>query len=110
MWSVGAGGGSFNSRLTPNGTIDLLGQFNGFDQLGDSFSCVNNPGQDLPCAALTNHGNNTAFSASRSRHAGGVNSLFGDGSVHFIKNSINPITWVALNSIQAAEVISSDSY
>ena len=110
MWSVGAGSSSFFSRLTPNGTIDLLGQFNGFDQLGDTTSCVNNPGQDLPCASQTNHGNNTAFAASRSRHAGGVNSLFGDGSVHFVKNSINPLTWVALNSIQAGEVISSDSY
>jgi prepilin-type N-terminal cleavage/methylation domain-containing protein len=62
MWSVGAGSSSFNSRMTPNGTIDSLGQFNGFDQLGDLTSCVNNPGQDLPCAALTNHGSNTAFS------------------------------------------------
>ena len=60
-------------------------------------------------AAQTNHGNNTAFAGSRSRHAGGVNSLFGDGSVHFVKNSISPQTWVALNSIQAGEVISSDS-
>ena len=110
MWSVGAGSSSFNSRMTPNGTIDTLGQFNGFDQLGDVTSCVNNPGQDLPCASTTNHGNNTAFSASRSRHAGGVNSLFGDGSVHFIKDSINPMTWIAVNSIQAGEVISSDSY
>jgi prepilin-type N-terminal cleavage/methylation domain-containing protein/prepilin-type processing-associated H-X9-DG protein len=110
MWSVGAGSSSFFSRLTPNGVTDYLGQYNGFDQLGDSYSCVNNPGQDLPCAALTVHGNNTAFAASRSRHPGGVNSLFGDGSVHFIKNSINPATWVALNSIQAGEVTSSDSY
>jgi prepilin-type N-terminal cleavage/methylation domain-containing protein/prepilin-type processing-associated H-X9-DG protein len=110
MWSVGAGSSSFNSRFTPNGTIDYLGQFNGFDQLGDATSCVNDPVHGLPCAVQTNHGNNTAFAASRSRHAGGVNSLFGDGSVHFIKNSINPLTWVALNSIQAGEVISSDSY
>jgi prepilin-type N-terminal cleavage/methylation domain-containing protein/prepilin-type processing-associated H-X9-DG protein len=110
MWSVGAGSSSFNSRLTPNGVIDILGQFNGFDQLGDATSCVNDPVHGLPCAAQTNHGNNTAFAGSRSRHAGGVNSLFGDGSVHFVKNSISPQTWVALNSIQAGEVISSDSY
>ena len=71
---------------------------------------MSNPGQNLPCAAQTNHGNNTAFAASRSRHPGGVNALFGDGSVHFIKNSINSATWVALNSIQAGEVLSSDAY
>jgi prepilin-type N-terminal cleavage/methylation domain-containing protein/prepilin-type processing-associated H-X9-DG protein len=110
MWSVGAGSSSFNSRFTPNGLTDFLGQFSGFDQLGGATSCVNDPGHGLPCAAQTNHGNNTAYSASRSRHPGGVNSLFGDGSVHFIKSTISPPTWVALNSIQAGEVVGSDSF
>jgi hypothetical protein len=36
---------------------------------------------------------------------GDVNSLFGDGSVRFIKNSISPLTWIGLNSIQAGEVL-----
>ena len=48
--------------------------------------------------------------ASRSRHPGGVNSLFADGSVRFIKGSINFYTWQALGTIQQGEVISSDSY
>ncbi|AGA31153.1 DUF1559 domain-containing protein [Singulisphaera acidiphila] len=47
---------------------------------------------------------------SRSYHSGGVNVLFGDGSVHFIKNSIAWQTWRALGSIGGSEVISSDSY
>lgn len=51
-----------------------------------------------------------AFNAARSRHAGGVNILFGDGSVHFIKSSINPITWRALSTTMGGEVISSDQY
>ena len=50
------------------------------------------------------------FSATRSRHPGGVNTLFGDGSVHFMKSSISSATWVALGTISAGEVISSDSY
>jgi prepilin-type N-terminal cleavage/methylation domain-containing protein/prepilin-type processing-associated H-X9-DG protein len=110
MWSVGAGSCSFFSRFTPNGVTDFLGQFSGFDQIGDATSCVNDPVHGLPCAVQTNHGNNTAYCASRSRHAGGVNSLFGDGSVHFMKNSISPTIWVALNSIGSGEVISSDGY
>lgn len=110
MWSVSAGASSFNSRMTPNGLTDYLGLFNGFDQLGETTSCVNDPVHNLPCASTTEHGSNTAFSASRSRHSGGVNSLFGDGSVHFIKNSINPMIWVGLNSIAGGEVLSADTY
>ncbi len=47
---------------------------------------------------------------SRSYHSGGVNSLFGDGSVKFIKSSINWQTWRALGTVSGGEVISSDSY
>jgi prepilin-type N-terminal cleavage/methylation domain-containing protein/prepilin-type processing-associated H-X9-DG protein len=47
---------------------------------------------------------------SRSYHSGGVNSLFGDGSVRFIKSSIDGAAWRALGSVAGGEVISSDSY
>jgi prepilin-type processing-associated H-X9-DG protein len=98
------------SRITPNGLVDTLGLSTVVDQIGDVTSCVNDPVHGLPCASNTAHGNNTAFAASRSRHSGGVNSLFGDGSVRFIKSTINPPVWVALNSIQAGEVIGGDAY
>jgi len=45
-----------------------------------------------------------------SYHPGGVNTLLGDGSVRFTKNSVNGVTWRALSSIAGGEVISSDSY
>jgi len=45
-----------------------------------------------------------------STHPGGLNMLFADGSVHFIKNSVNVRTWSGLQTERAAEVISSDSY
>jgi len=46
---------------------------------------------------------------SRSYHPGGVNALFGDGSVKFIKNSIAWQMWRALGSIGGGEVVSADS-
>jgi prepilin-type processing-associated H-X9-DG protein len=47
---------------------------------------------------------------SRSYHPEGVNALFADGSVHFMKNSINWQTWRSLGTVNGGEVISSDSY
>jgi prepilin-type processing-associated H-X9-DG protein len=45
-----------------------------------------------------------------SLHPGGVNVLFVDGSVHFIKDSIDYQTWLALGTIAGGEIISSDRY
>jgi prepilin-type N-terminal cleavage/methylation domain-containing protein/prepilin-type processing-associated H-X9-DG protein len=50
-----------------------------------------------------------AVSAS-SNHPGGVNVGMGDGSVRFVKNSINVQAWWALGSRNVGEIISSDSY
>jgi prepilin-type N-terminal cleavage/methylation domain-containing protein/prepilin-type processing-associated H-X9-DG protein len=47
---------------------------------------------------------------SRSYHPGGVNALFGDGSVHWVKNSISYQIWRGLGTISGGEIISSDSY
>ena len=121
VWLDDAGAGSFETRFTPNGNQDLFtiagvygtpapGTYataNNVDNI--ALFCDSQPAQQLPC---TNVGINEgqAYAGSRSRHPGGVNSLFGDGSVHFIKNSINPKTWIGLGTIQAGEVLSSDSY
>jgi prepilin-type N-terminal cleavage/methylation domain-containing protein/prepilin-type processing-associated H-X9-DG protein len=51
-----------------------------------------------------------AHMASRSYHAGGANVGYADGSVKFIKNSINIITWNALGTRAGGEVISADAY
>ncbi|HZW31331.1 MAG TPA: DUF1559 domain-containing protein [Isosphaeraceae bacterium] len=47
---------------------------------------------------------------ARSYHPGGVNALLADGSVRFIKSTINGVTWRALGTISGGEVLSSDSY
>jgi prepilin-type N-terminal cleavage/methylation domain-containing protein/prepilin-type processing-associated H-X9-DG protein len=44
------------------------------------------------------------------RHPGGANALMGDGSVRFIKQSINLLVWQALSSRAVGEVISADSF
>jgi prepilin-type N-terminal cleavage/methylation domain-containing protein/prepilin-type processing-associated H-X9-DG protein len=48
--------------------------------------------------------------AASSRHPGGVNTAFADGSVKFIKSTISPQSWYALATPNGGEVLSSDSY
>ncbi len=133
VWVNNAGAGSYMTRFTPNGYTDYIGviapwstllgvqPFSNYDniasfggtQAGKSPAnsgslCDSQPGQQLGCNDQGNEG--SEFAGTRSRHPGGVNSLFGDGSVHFIKNTINAYTWVVLGSINGGEVISSDQY
>jgi prepilin-type N-terminal cleavage/methylation domain-containing protein/prepilin-type processing-associated H-X9-DG protein len=50
------------------------------------------------------------FSNAQSNHSGGVNVLFADGSVKFVKDSIARDTWWALGTKDAGEVIGADQY
>jgi prepilin-type processing-associated H-X9-DG protein len=50
---------------------------------------------------------NTGF---KSKHPGGANFVFVDGSVHFLKQSIAMTTYCALGSRNGAEVVSADQY
>jgi prepilin-type N-terminal cleavage/methylation domain-containing protein/prepilin-type processing-associated H-X9-DG protein len=52
----------------------------------------------------------TTYSEADSYHPGGVNALMADGSVRFIKNSINQTTWWAMGTRAGGEVISADSF
>jgi prepilin-type processing-associated H-X9-DG protein len=47
---------------------------------------------------------------SRSYHPGGVNALLADGSVRFVKSTIDGMVWRGLGTVAGGEVISSDSY
>jgi prepilin-type N-terminal cleavage/methylation domain-containing protein/prepilin-type processing-associated H-X9-DG protein len=89
-WCTGVTGFTmFNTIQTPNESI-----FNGC-RTGCSAGCNMDGSWSLPASSL---------------HPGGVNALFGDGSVKFIKNSISRPTWFALGTKANGEVISSDAY
>jgi len=62
-----------------------------------------------PCDGSAACWSTQVFSA-RSYHPGGVNALLCDGSVRFVKNSINLSTWQALASIGGGEVVSADAW
>jgi len=53
---------------------------------------------------------NQGHTAARSYHSGGVNIAFCDGSVKFIKDSINLVTWRALGTRAGGEVVGADQY
>ncbi len=75
---------------------------------------VSTTGKTLPVdwdSGDENDGGDTYMSLSASSyHPGGVTTLFADGSVRFVKNSVDPTTWRALGTIAGGEVISADAY
>jgi prepilin-type N-terminal cleavage/methylation domain-containing protein/prepilin-type processing-associated H-X9-DG protein len=48
--------------------------------------------------------------AASSNHPGGVNALFADGTVRFVKSTVNYLSWYAIATIGNGETVSSDSY
>ena len=61
------------------------------------------PPNNPPCLNLGQWG-------FRSRHPGGANFLFADGSVKFLKESVNYLTYRSLGTRANGEVLSADSY
>jgi prepilin-type processing-associated H-X9-DG protein len=47
---------------------------------------------------------------SSSNHPGGVNVLFMDGSVRFVKSTVNYQTWIAIGTKDQGEVVSNDAF
>jgi hypothetical protein len=95
-WSIGSACyDGFTTALPPNSKV-----------------LVGTPQVDIDYDTNDENNGGPTFAAitSRSYNAGGVNSLFGDGSVHFIKSSVNGDTWRAFGSIGGGEVVSADSF
>ena len=94
------GGSSFKLYLVPNSTFPDVLQDQGYC----NYPFQSNP----PCVGATSI--LAVTTAARSRHPGGVNMGMADGSVRFLKNSINLSIWRAISTTQGNEVVSSDSY
>ena len=62
------------------------------------------------CSAWGGVGTGIGFFAARSAHPGGVNVAITDGSVRFIRDSIDYQTWYALATRNGGEIIISGSY
>jgi prepilin-type N-terminal cleavage/methylation domain-containing protein/prepilin-type processing-associated H-X9-DG protein len=109
VWSVGC---NFTSRYTPNATKDFYGVADppggGGDRVGVGF-CVSDPGQGLGCVEVPFPWLDV-YIGPRSRHSSGVHAAFGDGSVKYLKNSVDPLIWMGLNTIRGGEILSADSY
>ena len=88
----------FNTYTTPNSKVpDGVGG----DANGRPWCSYGLYPNVPPC-----NGVQPAFNASRSRHPGGVNTLMADGSVRYVKDTIDVYTWRAIGSIAGNESIS----
>ena len=86
------GAAQFMSFYTPNSGID-------------STYCVEaDPNEPAPCQ----WGSGPVYVSARSRHQGGVTTVFGDGSVHFISDPIAVDVWRALSSKDGGEAVGGD--
>jgi prepilin-type N-terminal cleavage/methylation domain-containing protein/prepilin-type processing-associated H-X9-DG protein len=81
---------SYNHYYAPNDKVnpDCVSNFTGTD----------------PVTRSSGHGLSTA----RSRHTGGVNTWYCDGSVHFLSDSIDMVVWRALATRSGGEVVQND--
>ncbi|HEX4608745.1 MAG TPA: DUF1559 domain-containing protein [Urbifossiella sp.] len=81
------------------------------------FMTINGPNSSVPdnalCGAISNtdplmpcsNGSSTSrVNTARSRHTGGVNAVYGDGSTRFVANSINLPAWQAMGTMDTGEV------
>jgi prepilin-type N-terminal cleavage/methylation domain-containing protein/prepilin-type processing-associated H-X9-DG protein len=89
----------FTSATPPNSWIP--------DQLDGTTGCPN--ATAVPqCFAAT--GSQSEFNAARSNHPGGVNAGLCDGSVRFVKETVNLANWRAVSTKDGGEVVSGDGY
>jgi len=96
---AGPGGAFFQTYTEPNSTTQDAMMY------CDTRIPTTHPDK-LACVQNRTDGNQWA--AARSKHTGGVNAAFADGSVRFIRNSITLQAWQGMGTKAGGEVISND--
>jgi prepilin-type N-terminal cleavage/methylation domain-containing protein/prepilin-type processing-associated H-X9-DG protein len=86
---------------------DARGGWYNHNQLPNRRTCIYD---DYPDGCFVCNQNYTGAYAAGSYHPGGVNVLFMDGSVRFVKNSVNYYTWYGAGTVSGGEIISQDSW
>lgn len=82
----------FMTVNTPNSGVDYSSNKNGYQTNGDP---------TMPISF-----NKSQLGSARSRHPGGVQAVFCDGSARFISNDINLSTWQSLSTCNGGETVS----
>ena len=104
---------AFGPLSPPNGCV-WIGGNPGSCMLWDAYNHFMPP-NTIACDS-TSDGNTAGYGSiadafpPASNHPGGVNMGMADGSVKFIKNSVNLQTWWGLGTKSGSELLSSDSY
>jgi prepilin-type N-terminal cleavage/methylation domain-containing protein/prepilin-type processing-associated H-X9-DG protein len=115
-WAWGGPLGGFDIRpssgafvmVKPNAPLDMTGAV--FSQIFckcGSAACIPPDWTFEPCATAAQNLGQFGFHGF---HSGGVNFAMVDGSVRFIKNSINITNYRALGTRNGGEIVSSDAY
>jgi prepilin-type N-terminal cleavage/methylation domain-containing protein/prepilin-type processing-associated H-X9-DG protein len=96
-WAEGSG---FTTYRTPNNPLwDYISNGNGAP------GCVPTSQNSMNADCQAHKTPNWNVFTARSRHTGGVNVVFCDGSTHFITNAISWATWQALGTSRGGEVV-----
>ncbi|MEQ1825096.1 MAG: DUF1559 domain-containing protein [Pirellula sp.] len=93
IWNDDTACYQISMRIGPNSRSPDFGQ------------CIDNPAQGWPCTRDTAQTKNF-FMGSRSRHTGGVQAVLCDGSVQFISNGIELVTWANMSGQADGAVVS----
>lgn len=104
VWAEGTsmGAAAYTHRNTPNSSVGdalLMG--------GGQENCV--PSESvMPCVSTAGNTYYNEYASARSRHPGGVNTVFVDGHVSFYNDTVNVQTWLYISTIAGNETVQAD--